>query len=86
MLSVTVSVSNSAKCWCTIATPSRRAVFGLSTTTAPPSISIVPASGCTSPAITFIRVDLPAPFSPRIAWISPGATSSETASLATTAG
>ena len=35
------------------------------------SISIVPASGGTIPNITFIKVDLPAPFSPRRAWTSP---------------
>ena len=34
----------------------------------------------------FISVDLPAPFSPSTAWISPGGTVSETSSLATTAG
>src|SRR3954453_24077236 len=34
----------------------------------------------------FISVDLPAPFSPSTAWISPGATRSETRSFAFTAG
>jgi len=34
----------------------------------------------------FIRVDLPAPFSPSTAWISPGATLREMSLLATTAG
>jgi hypothetical protein len=36
--------------------------------------------------MTFIRVDLPAPFSPNTAWISPGMTRKDTASLATTDG
>ena len=36
--------------------------------------NVVPAlSGCTTPARILIRVDLPAPFSPISAWISPGA-------------
>src|ERR1700733_2196855 len=35
------------------------------------SISIVPASGTTTPRRIFSKVDLPAPFSPRSAWISP---------------
>jgi len=34
----------------------------------------------------FIRVDLPAPFSPSTAWISPGCTAREMSLLATTAG
>ncbi len=34
----------------------------------------------------FINVDLPAPFSPSTAWISPGATASEMSLFATTAG
>ena len=32
---------------------------------------IWPASGRTSPIRIFISVDLPAPFSPRMPWISP---------------
>jgi hypothetical protein len=34
----------------------------------------------------FMSVDLPAPFSPSTAWVSPGCTVSETSLLATTAG
>ena len=40
----------------------------------PPKTWISPASGWTSPLRSLTRVDLPAPFSPRIAWTSPAAT------------
>src|SRR5918992_1887060 len=60
------------------ATPSRRAEAGSGRRTASPSSSIVPASGSISPARTFARVDLPAPFSPQRARISPRRTSRET--------
>ena len=43
-----------------------------------PSISIVPASGSTSPASTFTSVLLPAPFSPSSAMTSPGRSSKST--------
>ena len=39
--------------------------------TSSPSILIVPSSGACTPARVFISVDLPAPFSPTIAWTSP---------------
>src|SRR3954453_4528108 len=39
-----------------------------------------------TPDRTFMRVDLPAPFSPQIAWISPRRTASETFSSALTPG
>src|SRR4026208_177672 len=45
-----------------------------------------PSSGRYSPARMFISVLLPAPFSPRSAWISPGRTSKSTPSLARTPG
>src|SRR5699024_394792 len=44
-----------------------------------------PPSGRYSPYRTFIRVDLPAPFSPSREWISPGSTTRSMASLATKA-
>src|SRR3712207_6810625 len=44
---------------------------------------MVPSSGCSSPYSTFIRVDLPAPFSPSRQWISPGTMSRSMLSLAT---
>ena len=51
-----------------------------------PSSRISPSSGRASPYRTFIRVVLPAPFSPSRAWISPGRTSRSMPSLATTPG
>ena len=54
--------------------------------TAVPASSIVPSSGGCAPDRIFRRVDLPAPFSPRSAWISPGATSKSTLSRAITPG
>ena len=46
---------------------------------------IVPASGGTKPMSTFISVDLPAPFSPRMPWISPRRSDRCTSSQASTA-
>ena len=43
-----------------------------------PANSIVPASGGCAPERILRSVDLPAPFSPSSAWISPGATSRST--------
>ena len=45
---------------------------------------MVPESGRSVPEATFIRVDLPAPFSPRSACISPARTSNETSCSAAT--
>ena len=44
---------------------------------------MTPSSARYSPYRTFIRVDLPAPFSPRRQWISPGSTTRSMWSLAT---
>ena len=49
-----------------------------------PSISIVPEVSVTTPAITLVSVDLPAPFSPTRAWISPSRKSKSTSSIAGT--
>src|SRR5215218_11172069 len=54
--------------------PCRRATIGVGSWTASPRTRISPASGRTAPARAFMRVDLPAPFSPTIAWIEPGRT------------
>src|SRR5579883_500242 len=62
--------------------PAAAASRGEAKTTPSPSSTISPASGAMSPAIMFISVDLPAPFSPRMPTISPGHTSRSTASLA----
>src|SRR5438105_3678432 len=52
--------------------------------TSRPSTSIVPCSAAYMPLSTRINVDLPAPFSPTSAWISPVATSSVAPRFATT--
>ena len=51
-----------------------------------PSISIVPRSGSTTPPRIFMRVDLPAPFSPTSPITSPGRTSMLKSDSATTPG
>src|SRR5689334_1747287 len=50
-----------------------------------PASVIVPRSGTTAPDSTFISVLLPAPFSPRSAWTSPGSASRSTPASAVTA-
>ena len=70
--------------WCTIPIPSRLAASGDGIVTGRPSSLIVPPSGRYTPAKTFIRLVLPAPFSPRSAWISPGPASNVAPSIATT--
>ena len=47
---------------------------------------MLPLSGCSSPASSFTSVDLPAPFSPSNAWISPCRASKLTPSSARTPG
>ena len=51
-----------------------------------PLTRISPSSGRMIPAITFMRVDLPAPFSPMSACTVPGRIASRTPSSATTPG
>ena len=51
-----------------------------------PSISMVPRSGAMTPPRIFIRVDLPAPFSPTRPITSPGRTSMLKSASATTPG
>ena len=46
---------------------------------------IWPSSGLVTPKMIFINVDLPAPFSPKIAWISPGWITKSTPSFAVSA-
>src|SRR5215471_15758049 len=62
------------------------ASFGAANATVRPSYSIVPASGVNAPDRIFSRVDLPAPFSPMKAWISPAPTSRSTDASACTPG
>ena len=49
----------------------------------PPSISTLPEVGISSPDRTFIKVDLPAPFSPQMAWMVPASTEKATPERAT---
>ncbi len=71
------------KCWCTMPIPAAIASPGPAKVTGVPSTTISPASGTYRPYRVFIRVDLPAPFSPSSAWISPGSKVRSIASLAT---
>ena len=72
--SATVNAGTDVKCWWTIPIPSRRASRGDSRGRAMSSTSTTPASGWRRPAAICMRVVLPAPFSPRSAWTSPGGT------------
>ena len=58
--------------WWIMLMPRSSAVRGLAIWTGSPLNRISPASGWYTPARIFIRVDLPAPFSPTRAWTSPG--------------
>ena len=82
MFSATVSASNSEKCWNTMPMPSLRAAAGFGMVTALPFQRISPAVGCSAPYRIFTSVDLPAPFSPRSAWISFGLMAKSMLSLA----
>ncbi len=82
----TVRLSASMKCWNTMPTPAAIASAGDESATCWPLTSIVPESGFCTPYRIFISVDLPAPFSPTIAWTVPRSTSMLTSWLATTPG
>src|SRR6478672_3717383 len=60
------------------AIPRRRAASGSCLAARPPPTSRRPSSGAIAPARILISVDLPAPFSPTIAWTSPASTSNDT--------
>ncbi len=81
--SATVNTGTSMKCWCTIPMPAVMAFFGEPNWAFLPSSKISPSSGCSSPYRTFIRVVLPAPFSPSRACTWPGDTERSIRSLAT---
>src|SRR5262245_23121414 len=74
MLSATERSGISESSWKTQAMPAARASDGDAKVIGSPSRSIRPSSGGTTPAMILIRVDLPAPFSPRTAWIRPART------------
>src|SRR5512132_3474093 len=69
-----------------MAMPAFTAWPGLANFTGAPSITMSPASGAWTPAITLIKVDLPAPFSPTRACTSPGRNSKSTSLSARTPG
>ena len=71
MFSAAVSASNNEKCWKTMPMPSLLATPGLVMLTALPSQNISPELGSSDPNSILTNVDLPAPFSPSNAWISP---------------
>ena len=71
MFSATVISGQSAISWCTKPMPSVCAMAGEVMVTGWPSRRISPLSGRRMPSMMFINVDLPAPFSPARAWISP---------------
>src|SRR3972149_10334875 len=58
--------------------PRRSASYGVASHTGSPLSLITPSSGWTIPARDLMSVDLPAPFSPTIAWTSPPLNSSDT--------
>ena len=62
--------------------PWAMATVGEVSATFSPLIKISPLVGCSMPKSIFIRVDLPAPFSPMRAWISPFFTRKSTPWLA----
>src|SRR5262245_12379347 len=84
MFSATERFGASESSWWINRMPSRSAIAALLISTACAASSILPASARTIPPSTLIRVDLPAPFSPRSAWISPARRSKETPSSAAT--
>src|ERR1700689_2590753 len=81
--SATVNTGTSMKCWCTMPMPAAMASLGEWNWTGLASRRICPSSGCNSPYSTFIRVLLPAPFSPSRACTWPGVTARSIRSLAT---
>ena len=82
MFSATVRLGTSMKCWCTMPMPLAMAAVGEERLTFSPLTQISPEVGCSRPNSIFISVDLPAPFSPISAWISPLRTLRSTSWLA----
>ena len=64
--------------------PALLAAPGEAKATSRPSSIMRPSSGATTPDMTLISVDLPAPFSPRMAWMLPASTDSSAFSSART--
>ena len=86
IFSKTVKFFASIKCWCTIPIPKLIASLGELMFALDSKIWMLPESGLIIPYNIFIKVDLPAPFSPTIACILPEFTLIETSELAKTPG
>ena len=86
MLSATVRSGISDSSWKTQTMPALAASEGVVKRCGAPSTASVPVSAATTPAMILIRVDLPAPFSPRMAWIEPRRQEKSTPSRAPHAG
>ena len=86
MFSTTLRFSQSISSWYTVEMPSESAACGSPGAMGLPLKSISPSSAGYQPDRIFIRVDLPAPFSPATVWISPAATEKLTPSRARTPG
>ena len=72
--------------WCTALIPASMAARALVKLVGSPKRRTVPWSGRWMPVRILISVDLPAPFSPSSAWISPGRRTKSTSSRALTPG
>ncbi len=70
--------------WKTVFAPRRRERPGVAGVSDRPPISIEPLSAAIAPATILTSVDLPEPFSPTRAWISPGRSSIDTSCSALT--
>src|SRR5690606_3062708 len=71
--------------WYTVLMPRAWASSGVVGATGAPSSTMLPASGISTPVTSLIRVDLPAPFWPISAWISPARRVSPASARATVA-
>ena len=82
--SATLRPITSVIVWYAMPSPSSIAALADAVVSCSPAISTTPSSGTTVPLAMPSNVDLPEPFSPSTAWISPARTSSDTSSLACT--
>ena len=78
--SATVRSGSRLNSWNTVDSPATCAWVGWWNSTGVPPIATVPASRSCTPASTFIRVDLPAPFSPTSPCTSPACSRRSTSS------
>src|SRR6478735_3725070 len=85
MFSATDRLGQRLTSWYTVLMPSFCAASGDRGQTGVPASSIWPRVGSITPVSTLISVDLPAPFWPISAWISPGRRRSPAPSSATVA-